>query len=82
MLARAADEISMLDVLKAIEGPICLNRCTYEPSRCDRYTFCLVHPVWREAQDYLDQLLSVTTLADIVGRARQARPALALQLAG
>lgn len=82
MLARAANEISMLDVLKAIEGPICLNRCTYQPSRCDRFTFCLVHPVWREAQDYLDRLLSVTTLADIVGRVPQARPALALQPAG
>lgn len=72
-LTRPASEISLLDVIVAIEGPLCLNRCTHEPSRCDRYTFCLVHPVWRVAQDYLNRLLGDTTLADIVGRARQPR---------
>ena len=72
-LARAAGEISLLDVLAAVEGPICLNRCTYDPSRCDRYTFCAVHPVWKEAQDYLNHLLGSTTLADVVSRSRVPR---------
>lgn len=65
-LAKPATEISMLDVVRAIEGPICLNRCTYQPSRCERITFCRVHPVWRKAQDYLNRLLGETTLADLL----------------
>ena len=65
-LARPASEISVLDVVQAVDGPICLNRCTYEPSRCERYTFCRVHPLWKQAQNALNQILGGTTLADLI----------------
>ncbi len=65
-LARPASQISLLEVIQALDGPICLNRCTYDPSRCDRVSFCAVHPVWRHLQDYMNQLLSNTKLADLV----------------
>ncbi len=65
-LARPASQTSLLDVIEAVDGPICLNRCTYEPSRCDRDHFCRVHPVWRQAQSYLHQLLGGTKLTDLV----------------
>ncbi len=64
-LARPATEISVLDVVRAIEGPICLNRCTYQPSRCERIGFCRVHPVWRKVQNYMNQVLGETKLADL-----------------
>ncbi|HEX9077569.1 MAG TPA: Rrf2 family transcriptional regulator [Anaerolineae bacterium] len=65
VLARPATDISVLDVIEAIEGPICLNRCTYQPTRCDRSSFCRVHPIWRQVQDYLNQMLGGTKLADL-----------------
>ena len=65
-LARSASQISLLDVIQAIEGPIRLNRCTSQPSRCDRDHFCRVHPVWAQAQNYLNQLLGGTKLTDLV----------------
>lgn len=64
-LARRADRISLMDVIQAIEGPLCLNRCTSQPSRCYRASFCRVHPVWMQAQTYLDRLLGKTTLASL-----------------
>ena len=67
-LARPIAEISVLDVIQALEGPICLNRCTYQPSQCDRSAFCRVHPIWRKAQEYLNQLLGETTLATLVSQ--------------
>jgi Rrf2 family protein len=73
-LARPASEISMLDVIQAIDGPIRFNRCTYQPSRCDRSSFCYVHPIWRQAQNHSNQLLGGTKLSDLAGIAREGKP--------
>lgn len=64
-LARTASEISMLEIVEAIEGPIAINRCTASPVQCDKMDQCAVHPVWQKAQDYLVHLLETTSLADL-----------------
>jgi Rrf2 family protein len=64
-LARPASEISMLEIVEAIEGPIAVNRCTATPGQCDRANQCSVHPVWQKAQDYLVDLLRTTSLEDL-----------------
>jgi Rrf2 family protein len=64
-LARPTTEISMLEIVEAIEGPIAVNRCTATPLQCDRIDRCAIHPVWQKAQDYLVDLLQTTTLADL-----------------
>ena len=64
-LARDAAKINLLEVIRAVEGPFALNLCTYCPSRCERSSFCPVHPVWEQAQKQLDQLLGQTTLSDL-----------------
>jgi Rrf2 family protein len=45
-LARPASEITLLDVIEAIDGPVTLNRCMRHPSDCPRSGACAVHPVW------------------------------------
>ena len=65
ILARPASEISMLEIVEAVEGPIAVNRCTATPTQCDRVDRCSVHPVWQKAQDYLVHLLKTTSLADL-----------------
>jgi len=67
-LARPAAEISLLQIIEAIEGPICLNRCTTQPSQCSRDAFCPVHPVWAQAQAYLVTLLGSTRVSDLVAK--------------
>jgi Rrf2 family protein len=64
-LARPASEISMLEVVEAVEGPIALNRCTATPAQCDKVSRCAIHPVWQKAQDYLVDLLNSTSLAEL-----------------
>jgi Rrf2 family protein len=64
-LARSASDISMLEIVEAIEGPIAINRCTATPVLCDRINHCSVHPVWQQAQDYLVELLRTTSLEDL-----------------
>ncbi len=64
-LAREASEISLLEIIEAIEGPIALNRCTTHPTQCEHTENCPVYPVWQQAQSRLVHLLETTTLGDL-----------------
>jgi Rrf2 family protein len=64
-LSRPASEISLLQIVEAIEGPIALNRCTSTPAQCNHIDQCSVHSVWQKAQDYLVKLLESTSLRDL-----------------
>ena len=59
-LARDAKEISLLDVVEAIDGPILLNECVGDPADCEFSEDCLVHPIWVEAQESLVKRLRET----------------------
>ena len=48
-LARPAREISLLDVVVAMEGGLVLNACVDTPSACPLATACPVNSAWREA---------------------------------
>ncbi len=65
-LARPASEISLLQVIEALDGPVRLNRCVIEPSACPRDEFCPVHHVWAKAQAELTELLENTTFDELV----------------
>ena len=59
-LARDAKDISLLDVVEAIDGPILLNECVGDPADCEFSEDCLVHPIWVEAQESLVKRLRET----------------------
>ena len=64
-LARPADEISLLDVVEAIDGPILLNDCVGDNSACVFGTDCPMKPVWCDAQKELVNRLGQTTFAQM-----------------
>jgi Rrf2 family protein len=46
-LARSARDVTFLDVIEAIDGPIHLNLCTEsETCRCERYDDCSMRNFW------------------------------------
>lgn len=59
-LARDPSEISMLDVVEAIDGPILLNECVGDPGNCVFIDDCLAHPIWMEVQETLVKRLRET----------------------
>jgi Rrf2 family protein len=59
-LARDPSEISILDVVEAIDGPILLNVCVGDPADCVFSDECLVHPIWVEVQESLVKRLRET----------------------
>lgn len=66
-LARPADEISLLDVFKAMDETPTMSLCTQDDHDCNRIGFCPVHHgVWRPLDELIERQLGTTTLADCV----------------
>lgn len=60
-LAHRPEEISLLEVVEAIDGPILLNECTEDPSACPFGDDCPLRPLWCDTQSELVTKLRNTT---------------------
>jgi Rrf2 family protein len=52
-LAREPKDITLLEVIEAIDGPILLNECVNGNAACTFDEECPLRPVWCEAQEEL-----------------------------
>ena len=56
-LARLPAQISVADVIQAIDGPVTVTACTTDDGRCDQYAKCNVRdPLWRVRERILTAL--------------------------
>jgi Rrf2 family protein len=47
-LSRPASEISVADVIQAVDGPLTVTACSTEEENCDQYSKCSVRdPLWK-----------------------------------
>jgi Rrf2 family protein len=60
-LARTPEQISLLEVVEAIDGPIYLNECVANSGTCTFGDTCPMRPVWCDAQSELITRLKTTT---------------------
>jgi len=65
-LARTPKEITLLEVIEAIDGPIQLNECIGDTGSCSFEDDCPLRPVWCDAQEDLVKKLKGTNFADLV----------------
>src|SRR5512144_947989 len=65
-LARDPQEITLLEVVEAIDGPIQLNECVGENGLCTFDKDCPLRPVWCEAQEDLVQKLRAMNFAQLL----------------
>jgi len=68
-LAVLASNVSLLDVVEAIEGPLRLNQCINEDPSCDRKSWCPAHRVWADAQAAIVNVLGATSMAVLATQA-------------
>lgn len=69
-LARQPGEITLLEVIEAIDGPIQLNECVGDTGTCSFDDNCPLRPVWCEAQEQLVGRLKGTNFADMISKAQ------------
>lgn len=58
-LAQPLEAITVLRVIEAVEGPLCLNDCVADPPQCPQIDTCPVFPFLERAQDTLKEILTV-----------------------
>jgi Rrf2 family protein len=64
-LARQAKDISVLDVLEAIEGKLAMNICLADKKKCDFSRNCPIHSVWASVQSKVIEVLKKSNFDDL-----------------
>ena len=67
ILLKKASEITVLEVIEAIEGKIAFQRCLAEDEpKCEHLGGCALCGLFEQAQDRVKDVFSRTTLADLM----------------
>jgi Rrf2 family protein len=74
-LAREPQNITLLEVIEAIDGPLQLNICVGGEGDCSFEQNCPMRSVWCEAQNELIEKLKTTNFAQLVARDSAIEPA-------
>ncbi len=64
-LARGAGQITLHDVVSAMEGPTCASPCLEEPGSCKSSGTCPVRGIWSRTGHVLDNHLRSIRFADL-----------------
>jgi len=60
-LARQAAQISVADVIQAVDGPVTVTACSDTDHNCDQYTKCSIRdPLWKIKNRIIDALTTVS----------------------
>jgi len=65
-LLRKPEDVSLLEVVEAAEGPLKSDHCTLSGGPCHWEGMCPLHPVWQGAQDALRNSLASKTLDSVL----------------
>ncbi len=68
MLAKPASQISMYDVLVALEGAPASLDCVPQPGSCQLAPGCAMRDIWAQIDTFARDLLSATTLDHLAER--------------
>jgi FeS assembly SUF system regulator len=64
-LARVPEEISMAEIVAALEGPVAITECIDESSGCTYQPTCRVRTNWQRINDALRNALAGISLAEM-----------------
>ena len=65
-LGRDPRDITILQIIEAVEGPIALNYCQHTPPKCQQQD-CALRALWKDLQTIVRGKLGAVTLAQCVG---------------
>jgi Rrf2 family protein len=76
VLARPADQITLGDIVSAVDGPIVVGDFgePHQNGACDHEGQCVLLAVWGEASDHMRRYLDDISLADVAAMARGQKP--------
>ncbi|HEY0843978.1 MAG TPA: SUF system Fe-S cluster assembly regulator [Noviherbaspirillum sp.] len=66
LLSRPANEISLADIIRAMDGPIGMTECSVTPGLCAQEAGCVVRANWQRVNQAVLGVLQQTTLDQMV----------------
>ncbi len=67
-LTRDPKEITVLDIMEALQGPVAINQCFLGVSACPNYSSCEIKENLEGIQEEMLAILSKVTIADLAGK--------------
>ncbi|MBM3958011.1 MAG: Rrf2 family transcriptional regulator [Gemmatimonadetes bacterium] len=65
VLSKEPSQITLAEIVEALEGPIDVVECAEGPAVCDRASYCVTREVWAGVSDAITRHLSGITLAEM-----------------
>lgn len=65
-LARAPEDVTLLEVVSALQGEVCVNKCFLRNGPCRRRSYCAISSKIAGLQEYIEKYLSGITLGDLL----------------
>ena len=73
-LAKSPDDISIANIVEALEGPLAVVDCTLGIDRCAIAGSCTIHQPWKQINRVIAETLQSFKLTDLIKRATDAHP--------
>ncbi|MHB8093346.1 MAG: RrF2 family transcriptional regulator [Candidatus Aminicenantales bacterium] len=70
VLAFPPSSITIKDVVAAVDGSVCLVKCTRVPSACRRSGDCLSRGIWSEFAEKISRMLDDVSLEQVIEKAK------------
>lgn len=68
VLTRNQSDITVGDVLTALEGPLAPTKCVLKENEdsCERYGHCVTHELWKKIMIGINEVINSITIEDLV----------------
>ena len=67
-LSRVPEEITVRQIIRAVQGPIFATDCVENPDLCLNAEFCEARTIWALVSEKIQEVLDEYTLADLIDR--------------
>lgn len=65
-MAKSADQITVADLIAAIEGPVAMTECTIEGSECVQESSCQMAANWQKVTDVVQKALETVSFVEML----------------
>lgn len=72
-LNKSPEDITVGDIIRVLEGNIVPVKCGNNDERCERLNQCVVHEVWEELTEKINEVVDSHTLAELKEKAIKKR---------
>ncbi len=67
-LTRPPEQVTLKDIILAVEGPLLLVQCVRNPNACQRMEACGTRGIWAEVSEKISRVLETVTLSGMAER--------------